>query len=251
MKALRRSVCVAKRMSAICSAATILATTLAVASALTAADEIQGSIARGGKLYDKWYAVLDQKDPAEKHPLYPAASKYADQSSTTWRCKECHGWDYKGKDGAYAKGNHYTGIKGLQAMAGADPAKVVALLKDNEHGYGNKMSDQDLMDLANFVSKGQVDMDKYIDRSSKMPKNGNETRGADYFDTLCAQCHGHKGTEPDEMKKTLAQQMSDPWEVMHKLLNGQPDEKMPALRALDRKVVVDIMTYLTTLPKKK
>lgn len=54
------------------------------------------------------------------------------------------------------------------------------------------------------------------------------------------------------MKVTLAGQLADnPWEVMHKLLNGQPAEEMPALRALDRKVVSDIMRYLMTLPKKK
>lgn len=45
--------------------------------------------------------------------------------------------------------------------------------------------------------------------------------------------------------------MGNPWEVMHKILNGQPDEKMPALRALDRQVTVDIMAHLTTLPKEK
>jgi hypothetical protein len=36
---------------------------------------------------------------------------------------------------------------------------------------------------------------------------------------------------------------------MHKILNGQPDSGMPALRALDRKAVVDIMSHLTTLPE--
>ena len=36
-------------------------------------------------------------------------------------------------------------------MAGGDPAAVVALLKAPEHGYGDKLSDADLTDLANFV----------------------------------------------------------------------------------------------------
>ena len=30
-------------------------------------------------------------------------------------------------------------------------------------------------------------------------------------------------------------------------LNGQPDEEMPALRALDRQIVLDIMSHMTTL----
>jgi thiosulfate dehydrogenase len=36
---------------------------------------------------------------------------------------------------------------------------------------------------------------------------------------------------------------------MHKILNGQPAEAMPALRALDRQIVADIMAHMTTLPK--
>jgi thiosulfate dehydrogenase len=53
------------------------------------------------------------------------------------------------------------------------------------------------------------------------------------------------------MGKTLAKQMGNPWEVMHKILNGQPGESMPALRALDRQIVVDIMAHLSTLPMDK
>ena len=35
----------------------------------------------------------------------------------TWRCKECHGWDYAGKDGAYGSGDHRTGIVGVLGTA--------------------------------------------------------------------------------------------------------------------------------------
>jgi thiosulfate dehydrogenase len=214
------------------------------------AAEMQYSIARGGLLYDKWYAVIGEKAPGEKHPLYPAEGKYADKASTTWRCKECHGWDYQGKDGAYSKGKHHTGITGIRGMDGGDPAKVVALLKDSKHAYGDKLSDEDLQDLANFVTKGTVDSDKYIDRASKMPKGGDKARGAGYYNTVCARCHGLDGTEPDDMKKSLGKQMGNPWEVMHKIMNGHPDEQMPALRAFDRTAVVDILSHITTLPKK-
>ena len=214
------------------------------------AKEVDSSIARGGILYDKWYKEIGEKAPGTKHPLYPAEGKYAKKAGDTWRCKECHGWDYKGKDGAYAKGKHYTGIMGIRGMAGGDPGKVVALLKDDKHGYGDKLSDTDLQDLGNFVTKGALDLDKYIDSASKMPKGGDKARGSAVFNTVCAKCHGMDGTEPDDMKKSLGKQMGNPWEVMHKIMNGQPDEEMPALRALDRGVVMDIMSHITTLPKK-
>jgi thiosulfate dehydrogenase len=47
--------------------------------------------------------------------------------------------------------------------------------------------------------------------------------------------------------KPFAKQMGNPWEVMHKILNGQPDEEMPALRALDRQVVADILSHMANL----
>ena len=51
--------------------------------------------------------------------------------------------------------------------------------------------------------------------------------------------------------KPFGAQMGNPWEVMHKILNGQPGEKMPALRALDHQITVDIMAHMTTLPTKR
>ncbi len=215
----------------------------------SAAAEIQSSIARGGQLYDKWYKVIDAEAPKKAHPAYPSDRKYAKKPKANWRCKECHGWDTMGKDGAYAKGKHSTGIKGIAGMAGADPAKIIAVLKDKTHGYGGKMDEADFQDLALFVSKGQVDMGAYVDRATKKPK-GDKAKGEVYFNTICAQCHGKDGLLPKDMKP-MGKQMGNPWEVMHKILNGQPGEKMPALRALDRQIVVDIMSHLTTLPKKR
>lgn len=224
----------------------IMAVSLVWAGAVSAA-EMESSLARGGQLYDKWYAVIKAEKPTESHPLYPAEGKYAEKPASNWRCKECHGWDYMGKDGAYASGKHASGIKGINGMKGADPGDVVALLKADEHGFAGKLNDADLMDLANFVSQGQIDMDPYIDRASKAPK-GDAAKGEAYYNTICAGCHGMDGKLPKEMKPFGAQ-MGNPWEVMHKILNGQPGESMPALRALDRQIVVDIMAHMTSLPK--
>ena len=60
------------------------------------------AISRGGQLYDKWWEVIEAEEPKTTHPAYPA--KGEKKGSATWRCKECHGWDYKGVDGAYGKG---------------------------------------------------------------------------------------------------------------------------------------------------
>ena len=213
-----------------------------------AADE--GSIARGAKLYDKWFAVIKAEKPKDTHTAWPAANTKK-KGNTTWRCKSCHGWDYIGVDGAYGSGSYKTGIKGVNGMAGADPAKIVAVMKDDTHKLSGLMADEDFQDIAMFVSKGQVDMSKYIDYDAKVVKGGDAARGQDYFETMCAQCHGKNGDLPKDMKKTLAKQLGNPWEVMHKILNGQPAEQMPALRVLDRQIVVDVMAHLATLPKEK
>lgn len=120
-----------------------------------AAAETESAIARGGRLYDKWFTENKSAKPTGDHSAYPhKGGRYG--KDTSWRCKECHGWDYRGKDGAYASGGHATGIKGINGSAGKDPAVIVAVLKDKTHGYTDKvLSAQDFNDLALFVSRGR------------------------------------------------------------------------------------------------
>ena len=81
------------------------------------AAETESAIARGGRLYDKWFAENKATKPADDHPSYAnKGGQYG--KDTSWRCKECHGWDYRGKDGAYAKGGHATGTVGICCSSG-------------------------------------------------------------------------------------------------------------------------------------
>ncbi len=207
-----------------------------------------GRIARGAKLYDKWYAVTGAEKPTETHQAWPDSNTQK-SGDTTWRCKSCHGWDNLGADGAYATGSYQTGITGVRGMAGAEPAAIVAVMTDQTHGLADLMDDQDFEDLALFISKGQVDMDRYIDRASNAPK-GDVAKGGAYFETVCAGCHGAQGTKIKDMD-ALGGLMGNPWEIMHKITFGQPDEDMPALYMFDRQVAADIMAYAATLPKEK
>ncbi len=239
-----------KHIMRITHMAVIAGIALAFSTAAFAA-EIESSIARGGLLYDKWFKVIKAEKPKETHPAWPA-SNTKKKGNTTWRCKSCHGWDFMGKDGAYASGSYDTGIKGIRAFDGADPAKIVAIIKDDTHLLAGKMDEQDYQDLALFVSKGQFDMDKYIDRKTKAIKGGDAARGEAYFNTLCAQCHEKDGTQPKDLPASLgALTVKNPWEIINKVLNGQPGEQMPALRALDMQVSVDIMAHMATLTKER
>ncbi len=211
------------------------------------AAEMQSSIARGGRLYDKWFKVTGAPKPSGTHSAWPG-SNTKKKGNATHRCKACHGWDLMGKDGAYASGSYKTGIKGLRNLEGADNSKVIAAMKDDTHGFAGKMEDQDFTDLANFVTRGQIDMDKVVDRKSKKAK-GDSGKGAAYFNTVCVNCHGMDGREPKDMPPLGKLSNKNPWEVIQKILNGQPQEDMPALRAFDAQVTVDITAYLQTLPK--
>lgn len=225
--------------------AAMLAGTLLAALLPAVAAETESSIARGARLYDKWWGENKAAKPTGDHPAYPVkGGKYAGESS--WRCKECHGWDYKGKDGAYAKGGHASGIKGIQGAAGRDPAAIAASLRGAPHGYTEaQLSAADVADLALFVSRGQGQLAKYLGADNKA--KGDGARGEAYFNTLCAGCHGTDGKKVKD-GPPLGSVAENGAEMMHKLLNGQPGEAMPALRALDHQVAADIAVHLVRLP---
>lgn len=209
--------------------------------------ETESAIARGGRLYDKFFAENKTTKPETNHPAYAnKAGKYDKDAS--WRCKECHGWDYKGKDGAYATGSHASGIVGISAWAGKPTADIDAVMQNAAHACNDThLSTADLNDLALFVSKGQVDMGKYVDAATKTAK-GDIAKGEVYYNTLCAGCHGLDGKKIKDAP-ALGSVADNPYEMLHKVLNGQPGEAMPALRALDPQIAVDIVSYLPKLPK--
>ncbi|MDH3912582.1 MAG: c-type cytochrome [Rhodospirillales bacterium] len=209
-------------------------------------------ISRGGLLYDKWWAVLETDPPQQTHPAYPAEGKSS--GSGTWRCKECHGWDYKGAEGAYRKGSHYTGIKGIRAMAGADPRRIAALLRNKTHRYTEDMiPDEAAWNIALFVSRGQVDMDPLIDRTTKRAR-GDARRGKRFYGEYCSLCHGHDGREMNfkddknpEFIGTVA--TKNPWEALHKIRNGQPGIRMVLPRPLSGQDQAQGATAAAAMPK--
>ncbi|MBT3910147.1 MAG: cytochrome c [Rhodospirillaceae bacterium] len=215
-----------------------------LADGVTAAETY--AIVRGGKLYDKWYTLSGGGRPKGTHKAWPK-SNTKKKGATTHHCKSCHGWDYMGKDGAYGSGSYKTGIPGIGAYAGANIAKITAVLGNAIHELAGKMPEKDMGALALFVSKGQVDMRKHINYGTKKPM-GDANKGGAYYASVCSNCHGRDGKKPKDMK-SFGKQMGNPWEVMHKILNGHPGEDMPAMRVVGPQMAADTMTYMMTLPK--
>ena len=130
-----------------------------VLSTLVSVDESKLATAdavRGGLLYDKWWTVNGATAPTGNHPLYPAAGQKS--GADTWRCKECHGWDNKGKDGAYSSGSHFTGLNGVYEARNRNSAHIFG--KITKHNLA--LSEQDIWDLSKFIKEALVEMDKYI-----------------------------------------------------------------------------------------
>lgn len=201
------------------------------------------SIARGGRLYDNWFKEKGLKPPTKPHPAYPPAGKFRGKKGADWRCKECHGWDYLGVEGVYGRGVHLTGFRGIRDAYRMTPKKLANILSDRFHGYGpGTLNAADVYDLAAFVARGTFPMDHYIDRETNRGM-GSVRRGREYYQTVCVGCHGidGKGEETPPLGKVARE---NPWEVMHKILNGQPGEDMPALRAFGLQPAADIVTFL-------
>ena len=60
--------------------------------------------------------MVSGKRSLQDHPLWqlrPDQTTNTRTGAATWRCKECHGWDYMGVDGQYGHGPHKTGFPGI------------------------------------------------------------------------------------------------------------------------------------------
>ncbi len=197
-----------------------------------AADQI-----RGGKMWDKWWAVNGALAPSGDHPLYPPVGQQS--GSDTYRCKECHGWDLKGAAGAYGSGSHYTGIPGVFGST-MTPGEMFNLIKldgiPNGHGFVNHgLADQDIWDLVEFLQNKILDTDDYIDPAAQFI--GDPVAGEfNYTNALpggfaCMACHAADGTginfgTPQDPVWVGTIAVYNPWELLHKIRFGQPGATM-------------------------
>lgn len=213
---------------------------------------------RGGALYDRWWKMNGSPQPVGDHPLYPGIGQQT--GNVTYRCKECHGWDYKGVDGAYSSGIHFTGIRGVFGST-LGPRQVFDLLKadpttvPNGHNMDvNGMSEGDLWDVVKFTSVGVVDTYDYITPGGVFI--GDFYNGNYLYNTVCSSCHGEDGMflnfgtgQAPRYIGTFAN--GSPWEFLHKVRFGHPGSSMPATDLLlwSAQDAADISVYSASLPQ--
>lgn len=227
-------------------------------TALHPAEYVLADAVRGGLLYDRWWTVNGSPQPVGDHPLYSDIGQQA--GSVTFRCKECHGWDYKGRDGAYGAGSHYTGIRGVFSTT-LPPRQLFDLLKadpatvpNGHHMNAYGMSDHDLWDVVKFTSESMVETDLYIAPDGAFI--GDYYNGDHLYNTVCASCHGEDGmflnfgtAQAPSYVGTVAN--VNPWEFLHKTRFGHPGSPMPATDLLRWSVhdAADVSLYAATLPQ--
>jgi len=222
---------------------------------------LNADLVRGGQLYDKYWAVTGGDAPTGEHILYPSFGQKS--GGNTWRCKECHGWDYIGKDGRYKGGSHFTGIKGL-FPASMSLWRAFLTIKE-DHGYSaTDLADADIWDLVKFYKEGMIDLslifsvdgtftgEKELGKilySSGMP--GSES-GAVKTNTACSTCHGPDGTTElvagfDAFPGFLSNE--NPQEFLHKVRFGHPGTLMPASESISGSLlnVSNLAAYSQTL----
>lgn len=208
----------------------------------------------GGQLYDKWYKVVDV-EVSGNHPLYPPEGKKS--GGDTFRCKECHGWDYIGKDGRYSKGSHYTGIDGIYDARTKTPKELFDILTDTASGHGIKElvpSHDNVWALVKFIREGLIDPGMVFNADGSV--KGDPAKGKAQYDASCAACHGKDGNSIDFKSKSDGVQgvgwlaNDNPQETLHKIRWGHPGSKMPSAvtdRGLSDTETVDLLAYALTL----
>ncbi len=259
-------------------------------SSYTTADVI-----RGGRLFDTWWLEKtitepDTQPPNSTNPHWKNRRQSGPDinertGDDTWRCKECHGWDYDGANGAYGTGDHYTGFNGIAQILDAEgspaersPQALFDYLKTgrpiaNEivHDFGQFLNNRDLWDLVRFIKEGQIDTYSYLFKDFHpitgepiYSPRGNASNGKTLYESPidadptggnCFACHGIKGDTinfgqtngPAVYLGDLARE--NIWKFIHKARFGQPGTNMPGTinTSLNTLQLMDIIAHAITL----
>jgi len=241
-----------KKVLIVAGALVVLALVLGGCQADTASPD---SIVRGGLAYDKWWkAVPNAAEPAGNQPLWALQSSNERSGADTYRCKECHGWDYQGQDGAYGGGSHFTGFDGVldaASMSTKDLKKALNGKTNASHDF-SVVGDDAIDDLVNFIKAGTIDDTKYIDYSTKKTIGTNNARGKTLYESTCVSCHGADGKliVIDDTEGVGSMSNGNPWEILHKIRFGHPGSLMPSgvLEGWSTQDSADVLGYSQTLP---
>jgi cytochrome c553 len=233
-------------------------------------DSSAAALTLGGRLYDAWWEAKGTAEPEITFDYYVRDTAGTQTGSTTWRCSECHGWDYRGVEGQYGTGSHFTGVRGLlDVVATRSDGQLFAAIKlgtptgsdsqlNEDHAFAGLMSDSDILALVLFLREGMIDLSPVIDATGGQIA-GDADRGAALYAAgglgTCGKCHDVDGrginfgddVAPEYVGTVVAE---SPWEALHKIRWGQPGTGMPSAvhEGLELQDQADILRHCQTLP---
>ena len=223
-------------------------------------DSDDDKIALGGRLYDNWMTTSGIEALPGDHPLWSTQTTNTRTETATFRCKECHGWDYKGASGAYGSGSHSTGFTGViragKTLTQDDLVQVLRGGFNSNHDFRFDISRTNLDALAMFLDLGLKNYSELIDYETKLPRQIPVlANGESRYSRTCGSCHGAGGTSINFGTVESPVYLSDiasgnPWEFLHKALYGQPGESsMPPVstRGWDDQDLTDLLAYVQSL----
>ncbi len=239
-------------------------------SLVTAADQSAYAAADGligGRIYDDFTKQLSITDTA-----------YTNHKDF-FRCKQCHGWDLRGSNGAYINRapnatRPAVASNDLYTFAKASNIKQVFDAIKHEGGrakLGNgtdKSLNASMPDFSLILTDAQIwQITKYLKTEalntfnlydinttgyyptgtktfSNVGKDGSAANGNATFASLCAGCHGANGTQIvlDGGTAYMGDFMrSSPYEFQHKARCGQSGTSMPTFSANTESTVKDFL----------
>lgn len=239
---------------------TLILILIAIIPARTAYSQDQpvGDPLRGGRLYAAWDNLAGTDLPQDFHPLWPVNTAGAFPVRFTWRCVNCHGWDYMGSHSR----NFLTALRVMQypdmfGMVNQPAEDILPLLTGkitSEHDFSAYLDEQDLLDLSAFLSSGLTLPDLVADWETFQVQGTLQT-GEQYFGQFCASCHGFEG---EKINLNTAQNplflgdmaWTNPWRIAHIIRFGHLNTRVPPAEMLQISFSqqIDILAYTQTLP---
>ncbi len=217
-----------------------------------------GDRSRGGKLYVAWDMAYDKNLPQTRNPLWPENTASRVPNVLTWRCVNCHSWDYRGSSSntqSFLFKN--LDIPGLFGMMEKTQSEIIPWLtgeNNPNHDFSAYLTEKDLNDLSAFLSTGLV-TPNLIANVETNQAFGNLQVGEDSYVEFCSSCHGMEGekinygtTEVPTFMGDMA--MTNPWRVAHIVRYGHLAANVPPAEALGLPFSqqIDIIAYTQTLP---
>ena len=239
----------------------LIALALLVASTALAAQAAPPTddIIRGAQLYDKWYAVLGVDPPAGDMPIWSRQTTNTRSGGDTWRCSECHGWDYRGAQGEYQAGSHYTGFPDLYTLVqDLQVEDIVSHLKGNldpAHDFSAYLDDTSLTQVSDFLKLGVIDNSTYINPISLRVIEADSTHGQSLYQSTCQKCHGEDGRKIVFRSEGINEYLGsianrDPFRFLHRTRFGVAGTDMPVGMSLgwEAEDGRDVLAFAQTLP---